>query len=228
MSYILSLETATPVCSVALHHQGDLVALHEILVDKSHATHLTRLAEETLSQAKISRADLSAIAVSEGPGSYTGLRIGASTAKGLAFALEIPLIAIPTLEGMAAQVTNLQGPPIQLCPMLDARRMEVYCQLLDANGKVIWDTQALVIETIDPFLPALEIGPVLFFGNGAAKCEEILGPHRNAYFLSDVYPSAKTIGQLASDRFNEEHFVDLAYWEPFYLKEFQPGKPKRR
>ena len=228
MAYILSIDTATPVCSVALHQSGELVALSELFRDKSHATHLTLMIDEVLQQAGVERSQLQALAVSEGPGSYTGLRIGASTAKGMAFALGLPLIAVPTLDAMAQGLRISQGSGVGLCPMLDARRMEVYCQLYHPEGHLLWETRAQVVETHEPFQAELDQFPILFFGDGAPKLSEVLGQHPNAHVLTGHYPTAKHLGPLAWQKFQAQQFADVAYWEPFYLKEFKAGKPKRR
>ncbi|MEL6538932.1 MAG: tRNA (adenosine(37)-N6)-threonylcarbamoyltransferase complex dimerization subunit type 1 TsaB [Bacteroidota bacterium] len=228
MALILSIETSTPVCSVALHREGQLVGLNELFLEKTHASHLTLMIEQVLANAKVDRSEISAIAVSEGPGSYTGLRIGASTAKGMAFALGIPIAAVPTLSAMAQTVANTQALSVGLCPMLDARRMEVYCQLYKPDGKLVWDTQALVVESISDFEESLDRFSILFFGDGAPKLREVLQTHPNAHLVEGIYPSAKSVGELAWDHYKKEQFVDVAYWEPFYLKEFQAGIPKKR
>lgn len=228
MTYILSIETATPVCSVALHDQGKLIALQELHLDKSHATYLTQMISEVLKHGQVESHQLAAVAVSEGPGSYTGLRIGGSTAKGIAYALQKPLIAVSTLEAMTKSVSQTQTEPIALCPMLDARRMEVYCQLYSKEGHKVMDTTAIVVESYEPFQNTLTEGPTLFFGSGAPKCMEVLGVHDHARLVEGGNPSAKSIGELAWEQYHKQQFVDIAYWEPFYLKEFQAGKPKPR
>ncbi|HAA12919.1 MAG TPA: tRNA (adenosine(37)-N6)-threonylcarbamoyltransferase complex dimerization subunit type 1 TsaB [Cytophagales bacterium] len=228
MALILSIDTSTPVCSVALHRNGQLVSLNELFLERTHASHLTLMIDQVLANAKASRSDISAIAVSEGPGSYTGLRIGASTAKGMAFALGVPIAAVPTLSAMARTVSGIQALSVGLCPMLDARRMEVYCQLYKPDGRLVWDTQALVVESIADFEESLDRFTILFFGDGAPKLREILQTHPNAHLVDGIYPSAKSVGELAWDYFQQKQFVDVAYWEPFYLKEFQAGVPKRR
>jgi len=220
---ILSLETSTDVCSVALHDKGNLVAdlwSHEAY---SHAERLAPLIDKILSKSNIKPADLTAVAVSAGPGSYTGLRIGASTAKGLCYALNIPLITIGTLESMLESHKTTSGEAL-LCPMLDARRMEVYCLLADINGQIIEETQAKIIDDAS-FLNYLETSKISFFGNGAEKCKSVI-TSENAIFIEGIKPSAINIGKLAHIKYAEADFADLASFEPEYLKAFRAIKAK--
>ena len=225
MAYILSIETATKVCSVALHHQDELVVSQHLHIDKSHSGLLSILIENTLRYAGITMADVGAVAVSAGPGSYTGLRIGASTAKGLCYALDIPLVSVNTLEAMALEVARFAPDQALLCPMIDARRMEVYCLLADKQLKVLSPPAPKIIDE-NAFQQELEAHKIYFFGDGAAKCKPLLGNHPNAHFVAGVVPSAVPVGALAWQYYQEERFEDIAYYEPVYLKEFQGSKPK--
>ncbi len=214
---LLSLETSGNVCSVALHEAGQLISYSEIIQEKSHSGMLTRLIEHTLHHVQRSVNDLTAIAVSAGPGSYTGLRIGVSTAKGLCVALDLPLLAVDTLQVMAWQVaqTAILDPAAVLCPMLDARRMEVYLAQYDRCLRELRPTQAHVL-THDSLAQDLAQGPVLIFGSGAAKCKALL-PHPNLWLIDPIYPTARAVGQLALLQPNR---VEVAYFEPAYLKPF--------
>lgn len=221
MSLILSLETSTTVCSVALSEQDQLLAMKTITREKSHASHLAPMIQDVLKESGVKASDLKAVAVSEGPGSYTGLRIGVSTAKGLCYALDIPLIAINSLKALAQQVE----PEGSLrCPMIDARRMEVYTLLMSSNDQVELETTPMVIDE-ESFQDQLSSSEILFFGDGAAKCSKVI-KHQNAIFLEDVIPQANGISKLAYDKWKKEEFEDVAYFEPFYLKEFRATKPK--
>lgn len=225
MGFILSLETATNVCSVALHENGQLRLDFSLYVEKAHSTHLADLIERSIGLSGIKKTDLSAVAISKGPGSYTGLRIGTSMAKGICFGLNIPLIAIDTLEALAWQLHNY-FPGTILCPMIDARRMEVYYLLKDEHFETIHETDNLIV-TNESFQDLLDIQPVCFFGNGAIKCKELLGGHPNARFIDSISASATSIGALAESKYENQDFEDLAYFEPFYLKQYIAGKPKK-
>jgi tRNA threonylcarbamoyladenosine biosynthesis protein TsaB len=223
---LLSLETSGPVCSVALHQAGQLVAYSELAQEKSHSGMLTRLIDDTLHHAQFSLADLTAVAVSAGPGSYTGLRIGVSTAKGLCFARGLPLLAVDTLKAMALPVTQmaLLGDQAVFCPMTDARRMEVYLAQYDYQLRELRPTQAHIL-TEHSLEREVEEGIVLIFGSGAAKCKELL-PYPNLWLVDNQYPTAKAVGELA---LANPQPVDLAYFEPAYIKPFfttaQPVNP---
>lgn len=220
MAYIISIETATPVCSVALHRDGELLALRESDDQRKHAENITVFVDEVVKEANIPIQDINAIAISKGPGSYTGLRIGVSAAKGLCYGLSIPLIAINTLEGMLyhPSLSAYAQESILYCPMLDARRMEVYCSLFNTQKEVVQETEAMVIDELS-FKKELDKQPVVFFGSGADKCKQTI-VHPNAFFNADVIPSAKTIGKMAYQKYQQQQFEDVAYFEPFYLKEF--------
>jgi tRNA threonylcarbamoyladenosine biosynthesis protein TsaB len=224
MNAILSIETATPVCSVSLYVKGKLQALFESHQEKSHSKYLTVLIQEIIRSADLTLSGLSAVAVSKGPGSYTGLRIGTSTAKGLCFGLGVPLISVDTLHAMACGVSKYLSKDILLCPMLDARRMEVYCRLFTHKLQAITDTEAIVIDS-ESFVSFLDKNKIAFFGNGASKCKNII-QHPNAVFIEGIHPSAKNIGIIAIEKYTASVFEDLAAYEPFYLKEFLAKKPK--
>ena len=227
MSLILQIETATTACSVALARDGVLVACKLINERNKHAEVITRFAEELITGAGLSYNDLDAIAVSSGPGSYTGLRIGVSTAKGLCFALEKPLIAVETLESMVYGVINAKrfmgDKNMLLCPMIDARRMEVYTAIFTADGHRLKPTAAEIIDD-GSFGDLLQNKKILFFGDGAEKCREALGKNPNAVFLADFVNSAADITQRAHEKFMRNEFEDVAYFEPYYLKDFIAGK----
>ena len=240
---ILSIDTSTTVCSVALHQINEdaaqnpekarLLGCYELFTERTSSAMLTTLISDVVRHAGHDLNQLDAIAVAKGPGSYTGLRIGVSTAKGLCFALDKPLIAINTLEAMAAQVrpwitsTNADSTLPILCPMLDARRMEVYCALYGEANTVVMPTSAKIVDE-QTFADVLDRGPVLFFGDGADKCRPVLSDHPNARFLAQlIQPSARTVGELAGVAFAERRFEDVASFEPFYLKDFMTTKPKK-
>ena len=225
MAYILSIETATKVCSVALHQEGVLIASQHLHIDKSHSGLLSVLIGNSLQYAGIEMTDLSAVAVSAGPGSYTGLRIGTSTAKGLCYALELPLISVDTLEAMAYDVAPFAPADALLCPMIDARRMEVYCLLANKRLEIVAPQIPKVVDE-HSFSHELEAQTIYFFGDGAAKCKAVLGQHPHAHFIDSVVPSAVPVGAIAFELFKQQKFEDLAYFEPVYLKEFQGTKPK--
>lgn len=225
MAYILSIETATKVCSVALHQEGKLVVSQHLHIDKSHSGLLTVLIQQTLQNAAIFMEDLAAVAVSAGPGSYTGLRIGTSTAKGLCYALEIPLLSVNTLEAMAYEVATFAPKGVLLCPMIDARRMEVYYLLADRQLNILVPPAPKVVDE-QAFKQELDQQMLYFFGDGAEKCKTVLGQHPHAHFVEGLVPSAVPIGAMAYQLFLQSKFEDVAYYEPVYLKEFQGSKPK--
>lgn len=229
MPIILSIETSMKACSAAIHQDGKLLSVSELYNEKSSSGMLTTLIEHVVKTASLKLNEIDAIAVAKGPGSYTGLRIGVSTAKGLCFTLEKPLIAINTLEAMAYQLSiiNYQS-SILICPMLDARRMEVYCAVYEANTlELIEPTQAKIIDETS-FADLLENHQIIFFGDGAEKCRATLGGSSNAVFLTQtIFPSAKSIGALATRAFEQQQFENVADFEPFYLKEFVGTTPKK-
>ena len=226
MSLILSIDTSTKVCSVVLHSDGKLLAISELYTEKSHSGMLTTLCENVVRYAGFSLNDLDAFAVAKGPGSYTGLRIGVSTAKGFCFALDKPLIAVNTLEAMAYQLKDFYDETHLLCPMIDARRMEVYCQILDNQMNVISETEAKIINELS-FSEILDEKKIVFFGDGATKCRAEIS-HKNAVFLNtEIHPSAKTVGLVATKSFEKSLFENVVTFEPFYLKDFVGTQPKK-
>lgn len=225
MTKILALETATKNCSVALFENGELIDFQEEGGAYSHAEKLAVFVDDLLEKNKLDYTALGAIAVSKGPGSYTGLRIGVSLAKGLCYSLGIPLLGIETLKHMAygaMQELNKKG---FYCPMIDARRMEVYAAIFDANLKVVKETSADIIESAS-YQEFLNRKEVYFFGDGAQKCKKTL-LDKNAKFFDLNLPSAKSMGKIAQEKYNNNQIEDLAYFEPYYLKEFIAIKPKK-
>jgi tRNA threonylcarbamoyladenosine biosynthesis protein TsaB len=228
MALILQIETATQTCSVALAQDGKLLAILEKTERNIHAGVITVFIEEMMRKAGKQYADLDAVAVSMGPGSYTGLRIGVSTAKGLCYALDIPLIAVNTLEAMANGFMGncfSVNPQTVFCPMIDARRMEVYCAVYNYKNELILKTEAKIIDE-QSFSDLLNQYVVYFFGDGAAKCETDLSVHLNARIMTDFENSASHFTSLAFEKFKNKQFEDVAYFEPFYLKDFIAGKKK--
>jgi tRNA threonylcarbamoyladenosine biosynthesis protein TsaB len=231
-SLLLSLETSSPICSIALHRvaDGSLLGQSELRLDKSHSTHLTVLIEQLLANTGHRAADLAAVAVSDGPGSYTGLRIGGAAAKGLCFALDIPLVAVSTLRALAQQVAVGTARPDSFlyCPMLDARRQEVYMALYRHDGQEVLAPAPLILEA-DSLAEQMAGHSLLFFGSGAAKFRALLPAEApNAAFLDGVVPSAVAVGALGVELFRQEQFQDVAYYEPFYLKEVYTTTPKAK
>ena len=226
MALILSIETATKVCSIALHRDGELLGSQELHVDRSHSEYLAIMIRDLLSYAGIEPKELSAVAISKGPGSYTGLRIGVSTAKGLCFGLDIPLISVNSLFAMAYEVNKYNYNGYDLCPMLDARRMEVYCLLTDHKLDIKQETHSRILEDTS-FNKETEESPILFFGNGMPKSRELLGKNENAFFIDNIYPKASNIGFLAREKFKNKDFENTVTFEPFYLKDFIATKPRK-
>lgn len=228
MSCILSIETSTSVCSVALSMDGEVLFEKASFDGPSHAALLGVFIEEALSVSKGKGKKLDAVAVSSGPGSYTGLRIGVSVAKGLCFGFGIPLIGIHTLDIMAATAIkeNKSAADCLYCAMLDARRMEVYAAIYDSSLKLVRETTADIVEA-DTYSPYLEKGKICFFGNGAAKCKSVI-TSPNAIFIEDIHPLAVNMIPLAEQAFAAGQFEDTAYFEPFYLKEFQATIAKNK
>jgi tRNA threonylcarbamoyladenosine biosynthesis protein TsaB len=216
MASILCIETTTTNCSVALSVNGSVsVLVEDNSKQYSHAERLHTFIEQVLVEAKISKNNLDAIAVSKGPGSYTGLRIGVSAAKGLCFALDIPLISIPTLKSLALQVGPNKG---MIVSMLDARRMEVYSAVFSSEGNQIRETRAEIL-TENSFTQYLEEESVLFIGSGVEKFEAIC-QDKNATFLNDKSPSAYQMAELAEAKYKISDIENVAYFEPYYLKDF--------
>ncbi|MDX2431624.1 MAG: tRNA (adenosine(37)-N6)-threonylcarbamoyltransferase complex dimerization subunit type 1 TsaB [Bacteroides sp.] len=232
---ILYIETATDICSVAVSQGEELLALVESGAERSHATLLNRFIREACAIAGKDLKQMDAIAVSKGPGSYTGLRIGVSTAKGLAYALNKPLLSCGTIESMAhsalqrPEVQNLikqYGNQLLLCPMLDARRMEVYTAFFSPECEEKREVRAVIIET-NSFEDLLEKHQICFFGNGAEKCKELIS-HPNAHFMDGLNPSSAAMMTPVLRLFQLSEFEDVAYFEPFYLKDFVATKPRKK
>ena len=218
MPIILSIETATTVCSCSLSRDGEILLNRESYKGQSHASLLGVFVNEMMEYARLNSLKIDAIAVSSGPGSYTGLRIGVSEAKGLSYGLGIPMIAIPTAKIMASMIRDKADQETLLCPMIDARRMEVYATFFNQQLNVVRKTSADIIE-IDTYDNLLDEHKIVFFGNGSAKCKEV-STHPNAIFIDDVHPLASAMIPLAEESYAVKDFVDSAYFEPFYLKEF--------
>ncbi|SHG65630.1 tRNA (adenosine(37)-N6)-threonylcarbamoyltransferase complex dimerization subunit type 1 TsaB [Flagellimonas flava] len=224
MARILNLETATTNCSVSVSNGGEIVVLKENnAASYSHSEQLHIFIREVLEEASLSFSEIDAIAVSKGPGSYTGLRIGVSAAKGLCFALDLPLISIPTLESMAQQVET--GPNEIVIPALDARRMEVYAAVFDESRKQIRETKAEIVDG-NSFSEFVQFDKIHVVGSGAEKCKDVIS-HNNFQFHTSVIPSANEMARLAFAKFQKSEFEDVAYFEPYYLKDFVlQGKKK--
>ncbi|MGP1991142.1 tRNA (adenosine(37)-N6)-threonylcarbamoyltransferase complex dimerization subunit type 1 TsaB [Zobellia laminariae] len=224
MSIILNLETATTNCSVSIAKEGRILAIKEHdTPNYSHSEQLHIFIQEVLKEVNIDASELDAIAVSKGPGSYTGLRIGVSAAKGLCFALDIPLISIATLSSMAAQVTSSDIDYI--IPVLDARRMEVYSAVFDNDKNEVRTTEAEIIE-VNSFSEYLEKGKVILVGSGAEKCKTMLS-HGNLSYDTTIVPSANEMVKLSYKKFKVGEFEDVAYFEPYYLKDFMLQQKKK-
>lgn len=227
---ILCLETATPSCSVALVHNGEVLACEEDPKGQNHSEKITLFIDSVMKKAGISYNQLDAVAVSMGPGSYTGLRIGVSTAKGICYAVSKPLIAMETLEAMAyggkvvISSERSERRNLLLIPAIDARRMEVYAAIFDENVNKIKDTEAVIIDE-NSFADLKKDHHLYLFGDGADKCAEIFADDDKITVIKDFYCSAKYMNTIAQQKFNNSEFVDVAYFEPFYLKDFVPGTP---
>ena len=225
MGVILSIETATSVCSVALHDEGGLmVAIAELFQENVHAQKLMPLIEALLQQSGFGQEELCAVAVSSGPGSYTGLRIGVSTAKGLAYALGIPLIGVDTLNALARRAIRFAAPEDLVVPMIDARRMEVYCKILGGEMEEVLPLAPVIIDEYS-FETYLSSRKLFFLGDANGKVREVI-KHERAVFIP-LLNSAETVGEMAVDKYRERQFEDVAYFEPNYLKEFRVLKSKK-
>lgn len=225
---ILCLETATPTCSVALNDGDRTLALRECKGQNAHSEKITLFIKEVMEETGIGYDRLDAVAVSRGPGSYTGLRIGVSTAKGVCYAADKPLLAIDTLEAMAVGMRQRLGddmlPSDLLVPMIDARRMEVYCAVFDASLQRVADTQALVVDT-DAFAGWRSEHRLWLFGDGAPKLASLFASAPEIRIVDDLSPSAAFMAALSDQALKAGRVVDVAYFEPFYLKDFVAGKP---
>jgi len=225
MTLILGIETSTKICSVAISDGEKILALREEGGEYSHAEKVMAFIEDVLKESKVDLKDVDAIAVSKGPGSYTGLRIGVSTAKGLCYSLDKPLISVSTLQAMAIQ-KPLEKENVLYAPMIDARRMEVYTSLFNNNNEPLTDISAKIIDE-NSFVELLKDNRIVFFGDGAEKCKEVLGETPNAIFTDEGLPSARYINEVALEKFSNNDFEDVAYFEPFYLKDFVATTPKK-
>lgn len=227
MATILCIETSTDVCSVAVAQDNHVIFRNEDFNGPSHAVQCGLFVDEALSFAESHAIPLDAVAVSEGPGSYTGLRIGVSMAKGVAYGRNVPLLAIPTLQLLCVPVLLYHEEIPEnslLVPMIDARRMEVYSAIYDRSLKEIRQIQADIVDS-NTYLEYLERGPVVFFGNGSNKCKDVIS-HPNAIFIDNIHPLACNAAPLAEQRIRRNEIASTAYFEPFYLKDFQATKPK--
>lgn len=228
MPCILNIETATEACSVVVSNGSKVIFEKEEKNGPSHASLLGVFVDEAMKEIRSRNIRLDAVAVSCGPGSYTGLRIGVSEAKGLCYGLKTPLIAIETLKIMAHGVItfNQISEKTLICPMIDARRMEVYDAIYDKHLNIVRDTSADIIDE-NSFLDLLSENKLILLGNGANKCKDII-KHENAIFADNIYPKASDMIWLAEKAYSEDNFVDSAYFEPFYLKEFIATKAKNK
>ncbi|MGZ2368935.1 tRNA (adenosine(37)-N6)-threonylcarbamoyltransferase complex dimerization subunit type 1 TsaB [Ancylomarina sp. YFZ004] len=233
MALILNIETSTAVCSVSLGKDGELIAYKENKEGMNHATHLTVFIDSILKENQLTPGDLDAVAVSMGPGSYTGLRIGVSTAKGLCYGSSLPLIAVSTLQAMTAPllknkdiISQLGDPEASIfCPMIDARRMEVYTAFYSFKNEEIRKVSAEIIDE-ESFVSDLDKSEIVFFGDGSAKCQSSL-QSQNAIFVDDITPTAIGMIQLSEAKYKTKAFEDVAYFEPFYLKDFVATTPRK-
>lgn len=230
MALILNIESSTDICSVSIARNGKELALKESEDKKSHASLLTGFITELTAILSIDLRDLNAVSVSKGPGSYTGLRIGVSTAKGIAYGTGIKLIGIPTLQAMAFGVVQKYKSAGSeknrlFCPMIDARRMEVFTALYTASNILFRETTAEIIQP-GIFSDLLEKNEIWFFGNGSEKCRNVIS-HPNARFIEGIEPSASWMARLSEKAFREKQFEDIAYFEPFYLKDFIATIPRK-
>ena len=227
MSTILQIETATQACSAAISIDGQTIAVKEQIAQNIHAGSLTLFIDEVMHMAGLAYNQLDAVAVSKGPGSYTGLRIGVSTAKGLCFALDKPLLGVDTLKMMADGFLQINPDyPGYVCPMIDARRLEVFTALFDAKGEMLLPVTAKIIDA-NSFAEQLQDSPITFIGDGAAKCQGIIDSS-NARFSASNFNSAANMSRIAQDLHLSKQFEDVAYFEPFYLKDFVLTTPKKK
>ncbi|HDP75798.1 MAG TPA: tRNA (adenosine(37)-N6)-threonylcarbamoyltransferase complex dimerization subunit type 1 TsaB [Bacteroidales bacterium] len=229
MIKVLCIETGTSVCSVAIGDENGLLGVREISDPKAHSTQLPTLINEVFNLASLTAKQINAVAVSKGPGSYTGLRIGVSMAKGICYTARVPLIGVESLQAMATGLilSNSDLPAnALLCPMIDARRMEVYSALYNLEGKLVSDVKAVVVDD-SSFAEYLKDHIIIFFGNGSSKCKDVI-KSENAIFINGFEPSARFMLPLALKAYINEEFEDIAYFEPFYLKDFVATTPKNK
>lgn len=230
MSKILCLDTATDICTVSVIENNEILAFKDSKEERSHSVQLAVFIQEVLEKAQLTTNDLAAVAISKGPGSYTGLRIGVSMAKGLCYGLQIPLIAISTLQAMCFGMDKVARKEFGLkdflyAPMLDARRMEVYTAIYSADKEALKDVHAEILNE-GSYNSFLDEKPVLFFGNGAGKYKDMVR-HKNAFFYDGYIHSSTYMTVLATQSFEQKNFEDVAYFEPYYLKDFIATTPKK-
>lgn len=219
MSLILGIDTSTSSGSVALLKEGQLIGSQLYIIEKSHSSLLHVMIKQMINNAGCEMGDLSTVAVAEGPGSYTGLRIGVSAAKGLCLALDVPLIAVNTLEAMAYQMWRRSAVEGLYCAMIDARRMEVYSALFNDKFETVKSTAPVLLEEY-AYEDILNEQKILFFGDGSNKSRDII-KHENAFFVENIVPSAEEVALLAHEKYKNEAFENVVSFEPFYLKEFR-------
>lgn len=222
---ILNIETATAVCSASITENGIPIRHHTDTKTHNHAQQLPLFIEDLLSWVRTEGKHLDAVALSQGPGSYTGLRIGTATAKGICYGMQIPLVAIDTLQ-VLAQGALPQVEDAYLCPMIDARRMEVYCALYDNKLNIASPTEAKIMDE-NSFSDLLDNRKIYFFGDGAPKCKTLIH-HTNAVFIDGIIPDARLMGTLAEKAYSAKQFADIAYFSPYYLKEYQAAHSKNK
>ncbi len=219
MAYILHIESTSTVCSVAISKHADLVAIKELNNGYTHAENLHVFINDILKENNLNPSDLNAVSISAGPGSYTGLRIGFSAAKGLAYALQIPLISIDTLKALSVAAIKKANTDALFCPLMDARRMEVYCAVYNKQLENIIPLQALVLN--EESIKVFDLNkPIYFFGDGMPKAKELLQTIPQALFIDNIIPSATNMIDLAFEKYQAKQFEDVAYSEPNYLKDF--------
>ena len=228
MATILAIETSSHVCSVSLLSDGEIIAIRETTEQNAHSKILTSMILEMIDEKKISKINIDAIAVSKGPGSYTGLRIGVSVAKGLCYGWSKPLIAVDTVKAQALdyKMNRMDLTTELLCPLFDARRMEVYTALYQSDVTEVLPVQAMIIDETS-FEMYLKDNRILFFGTGAEKCKGTIR-NANAEFIDGIIPSSAGVAYLAEEMYKKNDFVDVAYFEPNYLKDFIAGKPSKK
>ena len=225
MAKIITIDTSTTVCSVALHEDGKLIGSKINQKEKSHSKDVTLMVEEVVETAGIALKDVDAFAISKGPGSYTGLRIGVATVKGYCFALDKPMLSINTLDGMWYEMKEKHEASYYI-PMIDARRMEVYTKVFDGSQSLV-ETEAKILDE-NSFAEFTEQGKTIFCGDGSGKFKDLVGEKENYVFINDVFPNAEFMGKQVYELFKAEAFEDLAYFEPYYLKDFVATTPKKQ
>ncbi len=224
MATILNIETSTAICSVALAKEGIVKAFRESSEPNVHGEKLAVFIKEVMDEALLPYSSLDAMAIGMGPGSYTGLRIGTSTAKGLCYALNKPLIAVPTLKAMAsAGYASLQRKDIYYCSMIDARRLEVYTAIYNFEGKEVFPVEAKILDE-NSFKEVLKERPIAFIGDGMRKMKRLSPSDESYIWLDEINASAKNMPVLSEEYFRRKQFADVAYYEPYYLKDFVAGK----